>query len=251
MSDEEIEDFFEEDEDCSPEENARLALQKEFGLPLLRKCKEIEEMVTAIAVATRPDDYDEDAAFEEREGGIDVFEDKELIKRIINEDGEVPFLGLSPKYIDVLVSQMEEYAIMLHAKTVSAMRAELYVLQMESAVLAKINARDLAGITVLFTIQRFGDKEHWHLLRVAIEEYRLLFRQWLKSLKPTSNSFYEGDGWGLFIADEDPIYDENQELESPLNPDEMTSFLNFFGNDFDDDDEDDEDDEEGEEWKKL
>ncbi len=244
MSDESIEKFFDYNDAYSSEQNARRTQQKEFGLPLLRKSKEIRDIVAAMAAAARPDDYDEQNEDEEEDLDLMSFIEEEL-EKLLGGDEEMSYLELSPKQMDIMLSQVEDHAVGLHEKTANAMRSQLYILQMESAVLAKITARDLATVAGLCIMERIGDKEHWHLLRVAIEDYRLLFREWIKSVKPIPKTFDEGDGWGLFLPDKDPNHEENREILFPLDPDENLPLWNEY------DDEDEDDDEEGEEWKKI
>ncbi len=238
MLDEYLHNLFNED-GLSPEDAIRLKRQKEFGLPLMMKGKEMIDLVKAITAAIRPDDYDPQKGYTEEEILAD---DEAEMERLMGGESEPPLL--SDSHREMLLSQLEVLVMTINVKLAGAIRTPSYILQMENAVLAKVNARELNTLISLLKYEGVGDKEHWQLLRIAIEDFRLLFRQWIKTISPDKLS-EEGDGWNLFIDDKDSHHDQNNELNRSLdnNEEEKDIWNDFFGGfSFDDDDDDDDDD---------
>jgi hypothetical protein len=119
-------------------------------------------------------------------------------------------IGLIPDEDDVLSSYKEfvlEDAMMLYSKVVGAESTDLYDMKMESATIIRKAARDL--LTHCSGLEMFGFREthYLELVRVAIEEYRLLFIDWVKTFDQWN---YVIDRWGLFnppgvdVNDPDP-----------------------------------------------
>ncbi|WP_192347680.1 hypothetical protein [Algoriphagus sp. Y33] len=70
-----------------------------------------------------------------------------------------------------------------------------YVLKMEKAVVMKVHAKSLYSMTYQLGMEGTHAEEHLELLREAIEEYRLLFIEWIKGFDPNEKN---DDGWGIF-----------------------------------------------------
>ena len=96
---------------------------------------------------------------------------------------------------------MLEDSMMLPAKIAGAEAMDYYIHKMENATLVKIHARSL--LTQAASIKHLGivNEQYVQLLRDEIESFRLLFRQWVKTFETSATK--EGDGWGLFVQDED------------------------------------------------
>ena len=96
---------------------------------------------------------------------------------------------------------MLEDAMMLPGKIAGAEAMDYYLHKMENATLIKVHARNL--LTQTSSIKHLGivNEQYVQLLRDEIEAFRLLFREWIKSCDATA--IKEGDGWGLFVKDED------------------------------------------------
>ncbi|ELR70473.1 hypothetical protein C900_03727 [Fulvivirga imtechensis AK7] len=90
---------------------------------------------------------------------------------------------------------MLEDAAMLTVKVAGAEAADLYDIRMENATIIRKAARDL--MTHCSGLEMFGFKEtqYLHLIREAIEEYRLLFIEWVSQFDQWN---YTIDRWGLF-----------------------------------------------------
>jgi len=96
---------------------------------------------------------------------------------------------------------MVEDAMILPAKIAGAEAMDYYVPKMENATLVKVHARSL--LTQTASIKHLGivNEQYIQLLRDEIEAFRLLFREWIKTFE--HNTIREGDGWGLFVKDEE------------------------------------------------
>ncbi|AHM58662.1 hypothetical protein D770_01940 [Flammeovirgaceae bacterium 311] len=113
-------------------------------------------------------------------------------------DLSAAIVAIIPDDDDVLSSFKEfvlEDAMVLYAKVVSAEATEFYDLKMESAAIIRKAARDL--LTHCSGLEMFGFREthYLELIRAAIEEYRLLFLDWVKGFDQWN---YVIDRWGLF-----------------------------------------------------
>ncbi|WP_026952971.1 hypothetical protein [Algoriphagus mannitolivorans] len=87
-------------------------------------------------------------------------------------------------------------AMILAAKFAGAHGVDDYILKMENATLMKIHARSLRTMTYQLAMEETHAEEHLQLLRKEIDEFKLLFVEWIQTFDPTDR--YD-DGWGLFI----------------------------------------------------
>lgn len=125
------------------------------GLPIYRKGKEILEMVSKITA-------------------------------LIPEDNE---------YLMHVKACMLSDAAQLTVKVAGAEAAELYDLKMENASIIRKAARDL--MVQQHSLDMFGFEyvEYYQMVRDLIEEYRLLFIEWVAGFDKWD---YVIDRWGLF-----------------------------------------------------
>ncbi len=140
-------------------------------LPIYKKGKEIQDVVNQI-ISLIPEDNHELG----------------YIKRIIFED-----------------------ALMLTSKVVNAEGGDLYDLRMENAAIIRKSARDLMVQNHNLKLFEFKYVEYYDIIRSLLEEYRLLFINWVAGFDPWN---YIVDRWGLFNppgigpfdADADDLY---------------------------------------------
>lgn len=97
---------------------------------------------------------------------------------------------------DIYGGMMMEDATVMSAKFAGAHGVDSYVLKMENATIMKVHARHLNSMTYQLEMEETHAEEHLELLREAIEEFRLLFLDWIKGFESADR--YD-DGWGLFI----------------------------------------------------
>lgn len=116
---------------------------------------------------------------------------------------------------------MMDDALRLPAKIAGAMGADLYDLQMENAAIIRKSARDIYVSCNHFFAANFKETEYLDLLRETIEEFRILFAEWVKTFNPWN---YIIDRWGLFnppgvnYDDKDP--DDDIPFDNPFNTDD-------------------------------
>ncbi|MEQ8243124.1 MAG: hypothetical protein RIB66_06870 [Fulvivirga sp.] len=115
-------------------------------------------------------------------------------------------------------SQMYEDAAMLTVKVSGAEAAGLYDLKMENAAIIRKAARDL--MVQNHSLKNFGFKEveYFQLVRDLIEEYRLLFIDWVASFDQWD---YVIDRWGLFNPPGVGPFDKDPDDDVPFNPDDL------------------------------
>ncbi|MFD2034374.1 hypothetical protein ACFSKL_06205 [Belliella marina] len=93
-------------------------------------------------------------------------------------------------------SLMMESAAVLGAKFSGAHAVDSYVIKMENAVIMKVHARSLGSLIFQLSLEETHAEEHLQLLRDALDEFKILFREWVKGFDSADR--YD-DGWGLFV----------------------------------------------------
>lgn len=132
---------------------------------------------------------------------------------------------------ETTVRFMLEDAMIIPAKIAGAQGVELYDLKMENATIIRKAARDLyvqAGS--LRFHEDVQDKDYVNLLRDEIDEFRLLFIDWVASFDVWN---YIKDDWGLFNPPGVSAHDKDPDDDIDYNPEDLF--------DFEDDDENDDD----------
>jgi hypothetical protein len=90
---------------------------------------------------------------------------------------------------------MHQDAMLISSKFAAAESTSDFVSKMEKAVFIKVHAKNLNGMTYQLAMEETHAEEHLELLRAAIEEYRILFIEWVSALDPDEKM---DDGWGIF-----------------------------------------------------
>lgn len=146
--------------------------------------------------------------------------------------GLVQIIPIENEFLqETTVRFMMEDAMTIPTKIAGAEAGDLYDLRMENATIIRKAARDLyvqAG-SLRFE-ESIPDKDYILLLRKEIEEFRLLFIDWVASFDRWN---YIKDDWGLFNPPGVNAHDKDPDEDIPFNSDD---FFNFDENDFDDDD---------------
>ena len=100
---------------------------------------------------------------------------------------------------DPILSDLKERllgdAMLIQAKLAGSFTVKLYDLKMENATLIRKAARDL--MVSYHTLKMFGfeEVEYYQIIRTQIEEFRLLFVEWVGSF---NQKHFITDSWGLF-----------------------------------------------------
>jgi len=120
------------------------------------------------------------------EKGKEIFELVNQISQLIDDDGSM---------LSHIKEQMFEDAATLSVKVSGAEAAGLYDLKMEAAAIIRKAARDLMVQNHSLEMLGFKYVDYFQLVRNLIEEYRLLFIDWVAGFDKWD---YVIDRWGLF-----------------------------------------------------
>ncbi|WP_255510531.1 hypothetical protein [Flavobacterium sp. GSA192] len=137
--------------------------------------------------------------------------------------GLIEIIPADNEYLqETTVRFMMENAMIIPAKIAGAQAMELYDLKMENATIIRKAARELyvqAG-SLRFE-EAISDQDYIHLLRNEIDEFRLLFIDWVAGFDVWN---YIKDDWGLFNPPGVSAHDKDPDDDISFNPDD---FLNF------------------------
>jgi hypothetical protein len=135
--------------------------------------------------------------------------------------------------IDENINFMIENSMLIPANIAGAFPEDLpYDLKMENATLIRKAAREL--LTDATSIESFGFKniEYLDLLRKEIDEFRLLFAEWVKTFDPWN---YMIDRWGLFNPPGVNFDDHDPDDDLHINSSEEEDFSDDWDDEIDDD----------------
>jgi hypothetical protein len=118
--------------------------------------------------------------------GMEIYEVVHHICQLIPEDNEM---------LGDLKGVMLDDARMLTVKVAGATAVGLYDIKMEAATIIRKAARELMIQNHSLEMYGFEHVEYYDIVRDLIEEYRLLFIDWVAQFDPWN---YVIDRWGLF-----------------------------------------------------
>lgn len=138
--------------------------------------------------------------------GKEIFEVVDQICNLIPDDNEM---------LQHTKAQMYEDAALLSVKVAGAEAGDLYDLRMENAAIIRKAARDL--MVQNHSLEMFGFKEvaYFNIVRDLLEEYRLLFIDWVAGFDPWN---YVIDRWGLFNPPGVGPFDKDPDDDIPFDP---------------------------------
>jgi hypothetical protein len=137
--------------------------------------------------------------------GKEIFEVVEKICQLIPEDNE---------HLQHIRGMMLSDAAMLTVKVAGAMAGGLYDIKMESAALIRKAANDLMIQNHSLKMFGFEYVEYYSIVRKLIEEYRLLFIDWVAGFDRWD---YIIDRWGLFNPPGVSPFDHDPDDDIPFN----------------------------------
>lgn len=149
------------------------------------------------------DDFEDEEAEWDEDGEFDPRKEQEKIYKHPLMIKAKEIIGLTRALVGSLDEArrelygglMLEDAMLMSAKFAGAESIQDFVLKMEKAVIMKVHAKSLNAMTYQLALEETHAEEHLELLRQAIEEYRILFINWIRSFDPSEK--YD-DGWGIF-----------------------------------------------------
>ena len=145
----------------------------------------------------------------------DIYKMTEGLVNIIPEDNE---------YLQETKMFMRDDAILICAKIAGAEGVDIYDLKMENATIIRKAAREIYVQAGSLRYEGIKETEYIDLLRNEIDEFRLLFIDWVASFDQWN---YIIDRWGLFNPPGISAHDKDPDDDIPFNPND------FFDNDED------------------
>lgn len=143
---------------------------------------------------------------------LEILEIVDRIVDLVPEENE---------FLKEVAGFMRADATQIPAKIAGAFGDTIYDLKMENATIIRKNAMQIYVQCNGFLMEDFKELEYLQLLRKEIEEFRILFAEWVKTFDPWN---YIIDRWGLFnppgvnYDDKDP--DEDIPFTNPFDDDE-------------------------------
>ncbi len=116
----------------------------------------------------------------------EIFETLKAITDLFPEDDSI---------LSDLKGQLLGDAMLIQAKLSGAFAVKLYDIKMENATFIRKAARDLMVSYHTLKMLGFEDVEYYKIIRKQIEEFRLLFVEWVDSF---NKKHFITDNWGLF-----------------------------------------------------
>ncbi|NNT71697.1 hypothetical protein HKT18_05645 [Flavobacterium sp. IMCC34852] len=152
----------------------------------------------------------------DRYKSLPIYQKAELIFQLV--ESLVASLPEDDDYIQDTKHLMLEDAMIIPAKIVGAEAGDLYSIRMQNAALIREYAMHLyVQVGSLAFHDNYKDLEYIKLIRKELEEFRILFIEWVESFD-TNNHLW--DDWGLFNpsgaippSDEDTDFDINDFFE--------------------------------------
>ncbi|MEO8933438.1 MAG: hypothetical protein ABI295_03955 [Xanthomarina sp.] len=130
---------------------------------------------------------------------VKAMEIRQLVDYIIEavENTEIEFeLKIEAEMIKSNLDYLRSNSLIIPAKIAGAANQYmLYDIKMENAALIRKAARELITDARGIQIHGYKDIEYLDLLRKEVEEFRILFAEWVKSFDCWN---YTIDRWGLF-----------------------------------------------------
>lgn len=116
----------------------------------------------------------------------EIFDVLETITSLFPDDND---------YLQSIKQNLLSDIMTIQAKICGAEAVKLYDIKMENATIIRKTARDIfvGGNTLEYF--GFSDSKYYHLVRDLIEEFRILFIDWISGFNP---KHYIVDNWGLF-----------------------------------------------------
>ncbi|GAB1857290.1 hypothetical protein MHTCC0001_21260 [Flavobacteriaceae bacterium MHTCC 0001] len=125
---------------------------------------------------------------------------------------------IEAKMLQHNLEHMKTNAINIPAKIAGAASQDmLYDIRMENATIIRRCARELITDTQGIQMHGFKDIEYLDLLRKEIDEFRILFAEWVKTFDCYN---YNIDRWGLFNPPGVNYDDKDPDEDIPFNPEQ-------------------------------
>jgi len=121
-------------------------------------------------------------------------------------------------YLEHHAKYISENALIIPAKISGAEAVEMYDLKMENAAIIRKAAREIMTDCTGLKIGGYKSTDYLNLLRNEIEEFRVLFAEWVKTFDPWN---YNIDRWGLFNPPGVDYDTHDPDDDIPFNPNDF------------------------------
>ncbi len=149
----------------------------------------------------------------------DPFEDMPLYRKSLEildiVDAICALVPEEDEMLSHIKSNIQIDAYTIPPKIAGAEAAELYDLRMENAAIIRKAARELITQTNGLRAYGFDAPEYFQLLRDEMEDFRLLFVDWVAGFDPWH---YIIDRWGLFNPPGVSAHDKDPDDDIPFDP---------------------------------
>jgi hypothetical protein len=159
---------------------------------------------------------DNDELGDKRWENLPIYKKGQEIYNVVEE-----IAGLIPDDNEILQNirmQMLSDAAMLTVKVAGAEGGDLYDIRMQNAALIRKAANDLMVQNHSLKTFGFEHVEYFNIVRDLIEEYRLLFIDWVEGFDKWN---YAIDRWGLFNPPGVDPQGKDPDDDIPFNPDQF------------------------------
>ena len=129
----------------------------------------------------------------------------ERIVQLVPEENE---------FTSTVARNMYEDALQLAPKIAGAEGVDLYDIKMENAAIIRKCGREIYVGCHGFLMEDFKEVEYLDVLRAEVEEFRILFAEWVKTFDQWS---YAIDRWGLFNPPGVNYDDKDPDEDIPFN----------------------------------
>ena len=137
--------------------------------------------------------------------GLEIYEVVDHICQLIPDDDEM---------LGHVKGVMLEDAMLLTVKVAGATAGQLYDIKMEAATIIRKAAMELMIQNHALDMFGFEHVEYFKIVRNLLEEYRLLFIDWVAKFDPQD---YIIDRWGLFNPPGVGPFDHDPDDDIPFN----------------------------------
>lgn len=153
---------------------------------------------------------------DEPEENIPIYKKGEEIYEVVSKICDL--IPADNEHLQFTKAQMLNDAMLLTVKVAGAEAGDLYDLRMENAAIIRKAARELMISNHSLKMFGFEEVEYFDIVRDLIEEYRLLFIDWVANFDQWN---YIIDRWGLFNPPGVGPFDKDPDDDIPFNPDDF------------------------------
>lgn len=147
---------------------------------------------------------------------LDIYKKGREIYQVVRRIGDL--IPEDNEHLQDIKGFMYHDAALLTVKVAGAEGGDLYDIRMQCAAIIRKAANDLMVHNHSLEMFGFKEVEYYQLVRDLIEEYRLLFIDWVAGFDKYN---YIIDRWGLFNPPGVGPFDKDPDEDIPFDPSDM------------------------------